>query len=206
MEHATEAFMMAFGVFTLVIALSISISLLGQVNACSTSILGNIDKTNDYLYVESNKTERKVGIEDIIPTIYRAYNENYRIEFYYDNATNDPYVLYEVDLNKDTDFDDTGEKINTIDLENEAWPDINMFLKDLIYGYDDTTSTNKTHYDINKIQIDDSNGLYSKLNNKTITEYLGEYYIEDVEAGPTGSTVEEINKTKKRIIVYKIKP
>lgn len=43
------------------------------------------------------------------------------------------------------------------------------------------------------------NSLYEELAEETFIEYLGEYYMEDV-AGDT--TTADINKTKKRVIVY----
>lgn len=196
MEHATEAMIMAFGVITLIIALSISISLLGQVNACSETILNNIDREKEYLYVENVGTERKVGIETIIPTIYRAYSENYRIEFYSsDNSTK--YELYKKDLNGDGTISDN-EIVNTIDLENENWADYKEFLQYLINGYS-SSENNRNNYANLKIEMN-SSGLYNNLAGKKITEYLGEYYQEDVNG--TESDTADINKTKKRVIVY----
>lgn len=197
MENTVEAFILAFGVITLIIALSISISLLGQVNACSETILNNIDREEEYLYVENVGTERKVGIETIIPTIYRAYSENYRIEFYKkDKSTK--YELYKKDLNGDGTISDN-EIVNTIDLENENWADYKEFLQYLINGYS-SSENNKNNYKNLEMYMK-PDGLYNKLTDKTITEYLGEYYQEDIVETEDSNT-SDANKTKKRVIVY----
>ena len=85
MENAVDALKMAGAVLIFVIALSISIVSFGQVRQASDVILNYKDRETVYIdgdyYYEATGTERTVGLETIIPSIYRAYNEQYKIVF-----------------------------------------------------------------------------------------------------------------------------
>lgn len=82
MENAAEALKLAAAVLIFVVALSISINAFGEARKTSQIILDNRDREYDYTYVEENgTTQRIVGAETIIPSIYKAYKENYKIVF-----------------------------------------------------------------------------------------------------------------------------
>ncbi len=82
MENVTEALHIAFGVLIFILALSISIHFFGKVRATTDSILQLRDRENDYSYIEqSADKERTVGVETIVPMLYRAFKENYIIVF-----------------------------------------------------------------------------------------------------------------------------
>ena len=82
MENAADALKIAAAVLIFVVALSISITAFGEARATVTSILEYRDREYDYTYIEDNgTTQRIVGLETIVPTIYRAYKENYKIIF-----------------------------------------------------------------------------------------------------------------------------
>ena len=88
MENAVDALHMAFGVFIFVLALSVSINAFGEARLTSELVLNYQDREYYSEYVQENKdsdgnilTERIVGLENIIPTIYKAYKENYKIVF-----------------------------------------------------------------------------------------------------------------------------
>ena len=125
MENAAEALKMAAWVLIFVVALSISINAFTQARQSIDIILQIEDAEyyydDYYLYVDENKTkERVVGYETIIPTIYRAYKENYKICFYNDYDVNtrkptNPIVLYTKIASNGAETD-----INYIDLENET--------------------------------------------------------------------------------------
>lgn len=87
MENAVKALEYAFAMLVFVIALSVSINALNQAKAASDSIFAVTDKQSSYEDVnlteeEINANGRIVGVETIIPTLYRDYKENYVIEFY----------------------------------------------------------------------------------------------------------------------------
>lgn len=114
---------------------------------------------------------RKVSAETIVPNMYRAYKENFEIRFFQANGSQ--LELYEKNVNG------TNQSINYVDLANEGYANEAEAIAHL-----------NTILDV---------GLYDMLASSTFTEYLGEYYMEDV-AGDTETA--DINKTKKRVIVY----
>ena len=90
MENAAEALKMAGAVLLFVLALSVAIVSFGQARETADTILDYRDREvkyidgeeyMDYFYYKSTGTERTVGLETVIPTIYRAYIENYKIVF-----------------------------------------------------------------------------------------------------------------------------
>ncbi len=84
MENATHALMMAFAVLIFVTALTISMVSLNSVKRVSDAILYTKDETNYYTYtdVKGKAAENRiVGLETIIPTLYKYYKENYTVVF-----------------------------------------------------------------------------------------------------------------------------
>ena len=80
MENAFEALKMAFAVIVFVIALAIAFSLLTQANATARQIFFGMDTVtyldNTRVAGSESKGHRIVGLETIIPTIYRYSVEN----------------------------------------------------------------------------------------------------------------------------------
>ena len=111
MENASQALIMAFSIIIFVIALTISVSMFSMARATSDFVIFKSDKTNYYTYniVDENteKNTRVVGMETIVPTLYRYYKENYRVEFY--DKSEKPLEIYEID----------GVSINFFDVDDE---------------------------------------------------------------------------------------
>jgi len=113
MENAVEALKYAFAVLIFVIALSVSMNLLSQAKATSDSMIEatNPESLESYItanpessYADIKLSEREltangriVGVETIIPTLYRDYKENYVIEFY----TKDNGLVMRLDLSEE---------------------------------------------------------------------------------------------------------
>ena len=82
MENAVEALKMAFAFLTFVLALTVSVIAFSNVKATSDVILYAKDETNYYDYIKDNNVSgraaenRIVGLETIIPTLYKYYKEN----------------------------------------------------------------------------------------------------------------------------------
>ena len=80
MENAVDALKMAGAVLLFVLAISVAIVSFGQARETADTILDYKDRETVYidgnLYYRATGTERTVGLETIIPTIYRAYIEN----------------------------------------------------------------------------------------------------------------------------------
>ena len=199
MENAADALKMAAAVLIFVLALSISINAFGQVRKTSQTILDYRDREYDYTYVEDNgTTERIVGAETIVPSIYRAYQENYKIVF----------DIREIDCLYKKKIEGSDEPIKYIDLEKESLANEEQkrkFIQAILYG---TSSFGSKQNDIKKefsslgIELKED-GIFNTISaeGKKYRESLGVYYQEEVESGET-SQAPEANKTKKRVITY----
>lgn len=210
MENAAEALKMAGAVLLFVLALSVAIVSFGQARETADTILDYRDREvkyidgeeyMDYFYYKSTGTERTVGLETVIPTIYRAYIENYKIVF--EGLEGPVYTLnlsggktidkYTIDL----ETTKTGEiEINNVSLANDEQK--SEFLCGILYNDFTKLNGDKPKFEKKYNVSLQNSGLIDRLKNKKITEYLGVYYQNDNEDVP------DVNKTEKRIITYKI--
>ena len=202
MENATDALYMGFAVLAFVVALSLSIFSFSEVISASQTIIDARDKTTLYSYIEPQGTERTVTREDIIPTLYRAYYENYMVKF--EGIGN----LYKARLEtKDAasgNITVSYEPTNIIDLEGQNignHEDANKLITALLQGKEEfnnlISDTSRFSY-FQSLQIDD---FYDILGKNTFKEKVGIYYMEDKDS-PGNTGVDDVNKTKKRIITY----
>lgn len=215
MENAVEALKMAGSVFIFIIALSIAILLFSQARGAIDSMLKysdreylTIEENNRFYYLANiNDTQRYVGIETIIPSIYRAYAESYKIVFNF--PKNDDYYLYH-----DLSTDRYVCKIDAIDRTGVNSKNLD-FLNGIVYhNYD----TKRGNFGIeNKRLLDNDKSLYDyitdKLKTHKIKETLGTYYMEDKitkideENEKTNpSEISDINKRELRVITYTFEP
>ncbi|MBR3163651.1 MAG: hypothetical protein IKF17_06110 [Clostridia bacterium] len=184
MENASDALHMAFGVLIFVLALSITMSSFSIVRVAADTILYNSDRETGYTYVKYQdesgnlQTERIVGKETIIPTLNRIFMENYIIRFRDRNGN--AMTVYKYD-NID---------MSEINLENISANDKKEFINALFSGKD-TKIGNKD------LKPNPFYGTIIKGNNK-FKETLGVYYQEDLQQ----SQIDDVNKTKKRVITY----
>lgn len=222
MENASDALQMAAAVLIFVLALSISINAFGEVRQAAQTLVKYNDREYDYTYVEENTdgsgnvlTERLVGLESIIPSIYKAYRENYKIVFKDDdNATGASILLGDEGLYRKRNSETMQiEPIYEIDLQNETLgsdTQKEQFIMAILYGDDyDDFNTLKENFQRNSGIYLNNDGLYDKINNRKLKENIGIYYQEeagveedssDLEAN--GSSVPEANLTEKRVITY----
>ena len=207
-DNIADALKMAGSVLLFVIGLSIAFLTFSQARETIDIVLSYSDRESltiegderFYYLSNENDTNRYVGKETIIPTIYRAYKENYKIVFEFNNR----YYLF-----KDT----SGNEVSTIDLEKQSiGSDLasRRFLDGIIYGKfdNDATTTIETRNDFEKefkieLSPDGTKLLYEYLTEREtsqkIKESLGTYYIQDINGT---SEIEEVNKTEKRVITY----
>lgn len=210
MENAAEALKMAGAVLLFVLALSVAIISFGQARETADTILDYRDREvqyiegeeyMDYFYYKATGTERVVGLETVIPTIYRAYIENYKIVF--DGLDEPIYTLnlsggktinkYTIDL-ETTQTEQV--KVNNVSLANDEQK--SEFLCGILYRDFSKFNNDYTKFEKKYNVILPDRGLIERLKNKKITEYLGVYYQND------NADVPDVNKTEKRIITYKI--
>lgn len=208
MENAADALKMAGAVLIFVLAISVIIFSFGQARRTSDTILEYKDRETTYEYYDYDigQLNRTVGLETVIPAIYRAYLENYRIVF---EGLDEPiYCLknstgeirkFSLDLESNDNNDNL--QFQNVRLAN-ADEKKKEFLKGILY--------HEYNYNVNSFmktfEISSMPGkslykqLYDAINSgKKIYEYLGVYYQDDSENTP------DVNKTEKRIITYKIK-
>ena len=177
MENAVDALKIAFGVMMFVLALTLSISSFSKANSAVTAITRMNDRETEYTYVEPTASRsRIVGVEAIVPSMYRAYYENIEIKFL--DADGDSLTLY-----KDRNTQN-GEltPINYINGENSSPEFLDALLK------------SGTSPDDDEYVFEYSNGLYNELKDLNFEEKIGEYYIFETD----GSQI------KTRVITYKV--
>lgn len=195
MENVTEALKIAFGVMMFVLALTLSISSFSQARETIDNVIMIKDREQEYTYVKTSVDlkNRIVRAETIIPTIYKAYKENFSIEFYKSDGVTPLYLYTSVDTN--TNYKETN--VNYIDLKREILGNATDAIEhfNILLGKDDYAPSDFK----DKFIYED--GLYEFFNQNSFKEYLGEYYQEDALEGTVTDTL-EINKTKKRVITY----
>lgn len=218
MENVADALKIAAAVLIFVMALSISINAFGEARIASRTILEYKDREYDYTYVDDNRdangnvvTQRIVSLESIVPTIYKAYKENYKIVF--DENT------FEGGLYQRRD--DTGKRVPvySIDLQNEVLgsdTQKEQFIMAILYGTNGFESgvfesSIKPRFESNLGIYLNSQGIYDKINNIKLKESIGVYYQEEapimnedgsIEAPAENADVPDANKTLKRVITY----
>ena len=219
MENATEALKMAGSVLLFVLALSLSIFMITQARETIDAVLKFSDResltiqgdSRFYYLSDSNNTTRYVGKETIIPAIYRAYKENYKIVFKF----NDDYFLFKKDVtttvtNPDgttTTTTERNKEINTIDLVNQnigTELESRQFLNAIIYGdYEYEEGKTKDDFETRfQVKLNTTTNLFEYLStheSSKIEESLGTYILSDV--GGTSSLSDE-DKEEKRVITY----
>lgn len=191
MENAIDALYIGVAVLIFVVALSVSINAFGNARATSQAVLDMKDREYDYTYIQGDSTERIVGCETIVPSIYKAYKEHYKIVFKFKDKS---FYLYKKG----------NEEINYIDLEQEVLGgNQEDFINALLYGekcqkflticdeFKDKNGQNITFT---------HTGLYYYItsNKATFREELGVYIYEETK----GNLENLQEKNKKRVITY----
>lgn len=218
MENAADALKMAAAVLVFVFALGIGISSFSQARETAQILIDYTDRETSTQYTEDiGTTERVVGKETIVPTIYRAYKENYKILFYYSDGT--PIELY-----TKTENGVHGVTVNYIDLEKDVIGNDRQkdnFIMALLYGNkaslqrQDGTAMSFNEFSAELAQNNsritlNSRGIYDTiLEENTFLERFGVYYQEDIQ-GTADTDIDDeyytetpdVNKTKKRVISY----
>ncbi len=233
MENAVEALKMAGSVLLFVMALSIAMlsftqarTAIGTLVEYSDREYSTIEDDDRFYYRKSTDTERYVGIETIIPTIYRAFSESYKIVFETKRGENGiakpgfpntTYYLYKIKPE-----DRPVYKIDSI--EENGISDKQDFLNGILYHkYDPNIGNFKYDHNIgnsegnNKRELN-TIGLYEYLKDVVkewkIKETLGTYYMEDrtdadgkrlnmrkdEEGNP--AEISDVNKRELRVITY----
>ena len=221
MENAVDALKIAFGVFVFTMALSIAMYMFTMAKKTSDIVLQSSDVTALMEYIETSDMigeDRIVGLETIIPTLYKYYKENYTVIFLESDGT--PMELYETQTNTDLwsagytnkYYDNNKDlKVCSFDVDEETrrhepWTgntnyykqNLDMFLSG---GTFVAPSGNGMNYDYSNGRINGwgNSSFIEEFKDSQFRESLGEYTYNDVSA-LTGDT--NVKEKKKRVIIY----
>lgn len=232
MENATHALIMAFSVMVLVIALTVSIVAFNNAKQTADIILYTKDETNYYEYQGTRGKQaenRIVGLETVIPTLYKYYKENYTVVFKKGNYNENngeisnwdylPIYTTKADRNWQSSYNTLMEnkygtsnpnnQIFSFDLDEETlrhepWTGSNDRIKNNL----DCFLSGETYYNPNNnsvyIEYGKSIGLggfTEKYKNAKFVETIQEYKYSTSQAND--STVGSLTKEKsKRMIIF----
>lgn len=221
MENAVDALKIAFAVFVFTMALSLAMYMLTMAKETSDIVLQSSDITALMEYIEVSDMigeDRIVGLETIIPTLYKYYKENYTVIFLNSNGT--PLELYETQTNTDlwsagytnkyySNNKDT--RVCSFDVDEETrrrepWTgntnyykmNLDMFLSG---GTFVAPSGNGMNYDYSSSQINGwgNNSFIDEYKDCQFRESLGEYTYNEVSA-----TTANVKAKNKRVIIYSL--
>ena len=193
MENAVEALKIAFAILMFIMALSLGISSISKANNALTAIVNYNDRETEYNYVKTQGLTRTVGVETIVPIMYKAYKENFEVRFYDRDGKTPLAIYYATDSNGNKKTDD---ELNYIIVSTIDGSEVFASAKDAEEHLDQILGNPNDLEEKYKNQKYHSDGFYKYLLNKQFKEELGEYYQNDSEETP------EANKVKKRIITY----
>lgn len=201
MENAVDALKLGAFVMIFVIALSVSITAFSGARIAASTLLDYKDREtslgeSDYWYSNDSNKQRIVGMETIIPTVYRAYSdESLKIVFLDDKGT--AKGLYQIQNN-----DETFKDINTLGYIYDSklfglTPETKLdFINKILYNKD---SSYTDDYLYKGGIIFNKGSLYEYIKDKKFLEFSG-IYISGEEEGISDKP--EANKQSIRVITY----
>lgn len=225
MENATDALKMGFAVIVFVMALTIAVIMFSQLNQVSKMVVSSSDITKYYEYkiAKDEEQTRIVGLETIIPTLYKYYKENYTVLFLDEKGS--PLNLYESQTNrtlwsqkgaigkyhttKENEYETNDLKsvcafdVDDETIRHEPWTgslsdykeNIDAFLNGGFFKYrsDGTDENGKTGYDYKP-------GFIEKYSKRKFKETLGEYKY-NLKNNENNNL---LKNRKKRVIIYQL--
>lgn len=217
MENAVDALKMAFAVIVFVMALSISINMFSNARETADIVLHSSDITEYMQFQEAieGTESRIVGMETIVPTLYKYYKENYTVIFR--DASGGYMRIYTTKM-QDTNLwspDYTNKyykakkniyKVCAFDVDDETkrhepWTgsqneykkNIDAFLSGKKYIFPSYANTNDYGDHFYQYSFDNTLGFENKFKDNTFVENLGEYVYNGTN---------DKDAKKKRVIVY----
>lgn len=238
MENAVDALKIAFAVLVFVIAFTVILTMFTQARETSDVVLQSSDITEYMTYTDQSQIlggitltgeERIVGLETIIPTLYKYYKENYTVVFL--DTDGSPLELYETQTRPAqwstgytnryyTDNDET--KICAFDVDDETrrhepWGGSNQSYKEnldnFLSGVSPTygVSWNSDGNSAGSVTYDYGRGFIQEYASDQFRESLGEYTYnaitaEDLENEEDADRITNVQGREKRVIVYTLQP
>lgn len=131
MENVTRALLMAFSMLMFVVGFSYSMYLINNLTTTSNVLLESVTTTKYYDNIEVSSdavSTREVGVDTIIPTLYRYYKENYAVKI----LDGDDNVIQFFDVNLESKIAKAAAYTNT-DTTKADYAEM-MSLKNSIYN------------------------------------------------------------------------
>ena len=231
MENAVDALKIAFALFVFIMALSITIFMFNMAKETGDIVLASSDVTAFMEYKEKDSIgtivkngDRIVGLETIIPTLYKYYKERYTVVFM--NANGTPLTIYKSKTKPDlwstnykNKYYDEIDKLYVcaFDIEEETrrhepWvgsassckENLDKFLSGETFI--DPSGGENYNYGSSAMHDWDNKGFIERFKNTKFRESLGEYIVNEIDEATSGDTSATANvepKTK-RVIIYTI--
>ena len=231
MENAVDALKIAFALFVFIMALSITIFMFNMAKETGDIVLASSDVTAFMEYKKQDLKEtivkdgdRIVGLETIIPTLYKYYKERYTVVFM--NADGTPLTIYKSKTKPDlwstnykNKYYDEIDKLYVcaFDIEEETrrhepWvgsassckENLDKFLSGETFI--DPSGGENYNYGSSAMHDWDNKGFIERFKNTKFRESLGEYIVNEIDEATSGDTSATANvepKTK-RVIIYTI--
>ena len=241
MENAVDALKIAFAVFVFTMALSLAMYMFSEAKATGDIVLARSDVTGymDYTELEDIQegvtvigTDRVVGLETIIPTLYKYYKENYTVIFR--DVNGQPLELYTTQteprlwspgyINKYY-TNDQDLKICSFDVDEESrrrepWTggstnintnyyklNLDMFLSGGTFTAPSGNGMDYNYSDININGWGSKEGFADKYKDARFRESLGQYtYSEQTTQEQQTEGLPETKQKTKRVIIYTLLP
>lgn len=237
MENAVDALKIAFGVFVLTMALSIGMYMFNQAKATADVVLASSDTETYAMYTDeiegiaSTGGDRIVGLETIIPTLYKYYKENYTVVFL--NSDGTPMTLYTTRMSENPQArwsagfinkyysNDYDLKVCSFDVDEETsrhepWTggtdyykqNLDMFLSGGIFEAPSNNTDYNYNYADSHVNGWGNGSFIDQFQDKQFRESIGQYtysdITEDAADDPTydSSGLTNTAPKTKRVIVY----
>lgn len=132
MENAADALKIAFAIFVFVTAITLIFLLISQAKETADVVLYYSDRTNFYEHLDSSDINRKVYVAEVIPELYRYYNETIGIIVKLSDGE-----VYTFDLNnKETILLEEKTKLGS---KKEREENLAKFINDILLELPDNT-------------------------------------------------------------------
>lgn len=232
MENASDAIIMAGAILIFVMALTITMNVFSQVRATIDTVVYTTDETNYYEYIgtEDNNgiKNRRVGLETVIPTLYKYYKENYTVVFLDSNG--DPLELYSTKTQPElwTGYKDgkvppivskyygknskENEKICSFDVDEETrrhepWTGSTIDYKENLDKFlqgETFKAPSGNGMDYNYREYFTAGSFIAQYNGKTFIETIGEYSTNTKDSFASTLNQGIRDNKNKRVIIYQL--
>ena len=137
MENAVDALKIAFAMFVFALAIMVTFGLVSQAKSTADTVLYYSDETNFYEQSKSSSTNREVSVAEIIPTLYRYYEESIGVTVNLKDSNDTDYTSYTFDLNNNETI--VSEYITKLTTETDRKTNLQVFINNYLLNLPNNT-------------------------------------------------------------------